>query len=62
MFEVYPQGNGYAWALIAPCGRRLVWGPETYPCTFSAADGARAYRIQFQRTAWPVDHRMGACI
>lgn len=62
MIEIYPSGNGFGWRMISAEGRPLVERPEAHPCTFSAADAAKAFRAAFWALADSIDHRMGACI
>jgi len=61
MIEVIPNQNGFTWRMISAAGRVLVIAIETFPCTFSAAAAAKAYRSTFWSSADETDHRMGAC-
>ena len=62
MFEVVPQGNGFAWQMINWEGRVLVGPSRTFPCMLTASEAAKAYRALFWAIADQIDHRMGRCI
>lgn len=62
MFEVIPKGNGFTWQMICAAGRVLVYTSEVFPCTFSAAKAAKAYRQDIWGLGLTIDNRQGACI
>lgn len=61
MFEVIPHGNGFAWQMLAACGRVLMHRTG-FATDFEAADDAKRWRTGFWAVASTVDHRMAACI
>jgi hypothetical protein len=62
MFRVIQAGNRWTWEMIAACGRVLVYTEDRYDTDFEAAEAVKKYRAAFWTMAWPIDHRMGACI
>jgi hypothetical protein len=62
VIEVVLFANGWAWRLIGFDGQVLVYTPDRFSTDHAAHRAARAYRGMFWEAAWPVDHRMGACI
>jgi len=62
MIEVIPDGSRWTWRMICHHGRALVFAGQTYASDFEAIAAARAARGRFWDAAWPVDHRMGACL
>jgi hypothetical protein len=62
MIEVFRCGNRWGWAMIAFCGRRIVWSNDRFDSDHAAAEAARAYRAAFWAVADAIDHRQARCI